>query len=124
MLLRFIRTLEPKVSGLCALSDCLCLQLPQDSLAYQILQEDEDSLARRHIPYLSRKYNVTFTAIEDIYRELRKLSHNPAGVFASHNIITKDPEIFLDKELKVTIPGERIHKRQSQHLLSESSSQT
>lgn len=106
--LRFIRTLEPKGLGALCLSDCLCLQLDPSSLAYKILQDDEEALARRHIPYLSRKYNVTFTALEDLYRDLKKLSHNPASIFASSHLVTKDPEIFLDKDLKVTIPGERI----------------
>ena len=40
--LRFIRTLEPKGLGALGLADCLCLQLSPDSLAYIILQQDED----------------------------------------------------------------------------------
>jgi len=55
--LRFIRTLEPRGLGALSLADCLCLQLDPSSLAYQILQQDEDLFTRRQIPILAKKYN-------------------------------------------------------------------
>jgi len=77
--LRFIRTLEPRGLGALSLADCLCLQLDPSSLAYQILQQDEDLFTRRQIPILAKKYNVTFTAIEDLYKQLKNLIYNPAA---------------------------------------------
>lgn len=106
--LRFIRTLEPKGLGALGLADCLCLQLPQDSLAYQILQQDEDLFTRRQIPLLSKKYNVTFTEIEALYAELKKLNHNPAAEFSSSNNIPKDAEIFLLDDGTIDIPNDKL----------------
>lgn len=106
--LRFIRTLEPKGLGALGLADCLCLQLPQDSLAYQILQHDEDLFTRRQIPILAKKYNVTFTEIEGLYTQLRALNHNPAAEFSSSNNIPKDAEIFLLDDGTIEIPGDKL----------------
>jgi RNA polymerase sigma-54 factor len=106
--LRFIRTLEPKGLGALGLADCLCLQLPEDSLSYKILQQDEDLFTRRQIPLLSKKYNETFTTIENLYKTLAKLKYNPAIEFSAPTHTPKDPEIFLDKDLNITIPNERL----------------
>jgi RNA polymerase sigma-54 factor len=106
--LRFIRTLEPKGLGALSLADCLCLQLPEDSLAYRILKEDEDLFTRRQIPILSKKYNETFTTIELLYKQLSKLNYNPASEFSTSIHTPKDAEIFLDKDLTITIPNERL----------------
>lgn len=106
--LRFIRTLEPKGLGALGLADCLCLQLPEDSLAYKILQQDEDLFTRRQIPLLAKKYNETFTTIENLYKSLSKLNYNPASEFSSSTHTPKDAEIFLDKDLNITIPSERL----------------
>jgi RNA polymerase sigma-54 factor len=106
--LRFIRTLEPKGLGALGLADCLCLQLPEDSLSYKILQQDEDLFTRRQIPLLSKKYNETFTTIENLYKSLSKLKYNPAIEFSAPTHTPKDPEIFLDKDLNITIPNERL----------------
>lgn len=106
--LRFIRTLEPKGLGALGLADCLCLQLPQDSLAYKILQQDEDLFTRRQIPLLSKKYNVTFTEIEGLYTQLKQLNHNPAAEFSPSNNIPKDAEIFLLPDGTIDIPNDRL----------------
>lgn len=106
--LRFIRTLEPKGLGALGLADCLCLQLSPDSLAYTILQQDEDLFTRRQIPLLAKKYNVTFTEIEGLYADLRKLNHNPAAEFSLPNNIPKDAEIFLLDDGTIEIPGDRL----------------
>jgi len=106
--LRFIRTLEPKGLGALGLADCLCLQLDENSLAYKILQQDEDLFTRRQIPLLSKKYNETFTTIENLYKSLSKLKYNPAIEFSAPTHTPKDPEIFLDKDLNITIPNERL----------------
>ena len=106
--LRFIRTLEPKGLGALGLADCLCLQLPPDSLAYIILQQDEDLFTRRQIPILAKKYNVTFTAIEDLYKKLRTLNHNPAAEFFTSVNIPKDAEIFLLPDGRIDIPSEKL----------------
>ena len=106
--LRFIRTLEPKGLGALGLADCLCLQLDENSLAYRILQQDEDLFTRRQIPLLSKKYNETFTTIENLYKSLSKLKYNPAIEFSAPTHTPKDPEIFLDKDLNITIPNERL----------------
>jgi len=106
--LRFIRTLEPRGLGALSLADCLCLQLPSSSLAYQILQQDEDLFTRRQIPILAKKYNVTFTAIEDLYKQLRKLNYNPASEFASSIYQPKDAEIFLRDDGTIDIPNEKL----------------
>lgn len=106
--LRFIRTLEPKGLGALGLADCLCLQLDPTSLAYKILQDDEDLFTRRQIPILAKKYNVTFTAIENLYKELRSLNHNPAAEFAASNQTPKDPEIFLSEDGLINIPNEKL----------------
>jgi RNA polymerase sigma-54 factor len=106
--LRFIRTLEPKGLGALGLADCLCLQLDENSLAYRILQQDEDLFTRRQIPFLSKKYNETFTTIENLYKSLSKLKYNPAIEFSAPTHTPKDPEIFLDKDLTITIPNERL----------------
>ena len=106
--LRFIRTLEPKGLGALGLADCLCLQLDSSSLAYIILQNDEDLFTRRQIPILAKKYNVTFTEIEGLYNDLRKLNHNPAAEFSFSNNIPKDPEIFLLKDGTIDIPRDKL----------------
>ena len=106
--LRFIRTLEPKGLGALGLADCLCLQLDPSTLAYKILQQDEDLFTRRQIPLLAKKYNVTFTAIEDLYTQLRALNHNPAAEFSLPNNIPKDAEIFLLDDGTIEIPGDRL----------------
>ena len=106
--LRFIRTLEPRGLGALSLADCLCLQLDPSSLAYQILQQDEDLFTRRQIPILAKKYNVTFTAIEDIYKQLRSLNYNPAAEFATSDYQAKDPEIFLRDDGTIDIPNEKL----------------
>lgn len=106
--LRFIRTLEPKGLGALGLADCLCLQLNPSTLAYKILQHDEDLFTRRQIPLLSKKYNVTFTEIEGLYTELRKLNHNPAAEFSSSNNIPKDAEIFLLDDGTIDIPNDKL----------------
>lgn len=106
--LRFIRTLEPKGLGALGLADCLCLQLPSTSLAYQILQQDEDLFTRRQIPILAKKYNVTFTEIEGLYTELRKLNHNPAAEFSASVNIPKDAEIFLLEDGTIDIPRDKL----------------
>ena len=106
--LRFIRTLEPRGLGALGLADCLCLQLPEDSLSYKILKEDEDLFTRRQIPILSKKYNETFTTIELLYKQLSKLNYNPASEFSTPTYTPKDAEIFLDKDLTITIPNERL----------------
>ena len=106
--LRFIRTLEPKGLGALGLADCLCLQLDPSTLAYKILQQDEDLFTRRQIPLLAKKYNVTFTEIEGLYADLRKLNHNPAAEFSSPNNIPKDAEIFLLDDGTIEIPGDRL----------------
>ena len=106
--LRFIRTLEPKGLGALSLADCLCLQLDENSLAYKILKEDEDLFTRRQIPLLSKKYNETFTTIENLYKSLSKLRYNPASEFSASTHTPKDPEIFLDKDFNITIPNEKL----------------
>lgn len=106
--LRFIRTLEPRGLGALGLADCLCLQLSPDSLAYRILQDDEDLFTRRQIPLLSRKYNETYTTIENLYKELAKLNYNPASEFTTSIYQPKDPEIFLRKDGTIDIPRERL----------------
>ena len=106
--LRFIRTLEPKGLGALGLADCLCLQLPPDSLAYKILQQDEDLFTRRQIPALAKKYNETFTTIENLYKQLRSLNHNPGAQFFHSNNIPKDAEIFLRQDGTIEIPNERL----------------
>jgi RNA polymerase sigma-54 factor len=106
--LRFIRTLEPRGLGALGLADCLCLQLDPSSLAYVILQQDEDLFTRRQIPALAKKYNVTFTAIENLYKQLRTLSHNPGAEFSPLTNIPKDPEIFLSKDGTINIPDEKL----------------
>jgi RNA polymerase sigma-54 factor len=106
--LRFIRTLEPRGLGALGLADCLCLQLDSSSLAYKILQEDEDLFTRRQIPVLAKKHNVTFTTIENLYRELRSLNHNPGAEFSVSQNIPKDAEIFLLKDGTIEIPGDRL----------------
>ena len=106
--LRFIRTLDPKGLGALGLADCLCLQLSPDSLAYIILQQDEDLFTRRQIPTLAKKYNETFTAIENLYKELRKLNHNPAAEFSLPHNIPKDPEVFLLADGTINLPNERL----------------
>lgn len=106
--LRFIRTLEPKGLGALGLADCLCLQLSPTSLAYTILQDDEDLFTRRQIPILAKKYNETFTTIENLYKELRKLNHNPAAEFSLPHNIPKDPEVFLLADGTINLPNERL----------------
>ena len=106
--LRFIRTLEPKGLGALGLADCLCLQLSPDSLAYTILQQDEDLFTRRQIPILAKKYNETFTTIENLYKQLRTLNHNPAAEFSSSLNIPKDAEIFLLPDGRIDIPNEKL----------------
>lgn len=106
--LRFIRTLEPKGLGALSLADCLCLQLDPSLLAYVILQQDEDLFTRRQIPALAKKYNVTFTTIEDLYKQLRTLNHNPGAEFSVSFNIPKDPEIFLSKDGVINIPQEKL----------------
>lgn len=106
--LRFIRTLEPRGLGALGLADCLCLQLDPASLAYKILQEDEDLFTRRQIPILAKKHNVTFTTIENLYHELRALNHNPGAQFSVSQNIPKDPEIFLRQDGTIEIPNERL----------------
>ena len=117
--LRFIRTLDPKGLGALGLADCLCLQLSPDSLAYIILQQDEDLFTRRQIPTLAKKYNETFTAIENLYRQLRKLNHNPAAEFSLPHNIPKDPEVFLLADGTINLPNERLPiYRINSHVLS------
>ena len=117
--LRFIRTLDPKGLGALGLADCLCLQLSPDSLAYIILQQDEDLFTRRQIPTLAKKYNETFTAIENLYKELRKLNHNPAAEFSLPHNIPKDPEVFLLADGTINLPNERLPVyRINSHVLS------
>jgi len=117
--LRFIRTLEPKGLGALGLADCLCLQLSPDSLAYIILQQDEDLFTRRQIPALAKKYNETFTTIENLYKELRKLNHNPAAEFSLPHNIPKDPEVFLLADGTINLPNERLPiYRINSHVLS------
>jgi RNA polymerase sigma-54 factor len=106
--LRFIRTLEPKGLGALGLADCLCLQLSPDSLAYTILQQDEDLFTRRQIPILAKKYNETFTTIENLYKQLRTLNHNPAAEFSSSVNIPKDAEILLLPDGRIDIPNEKL----------------
>lgn len=106
--LRFIRTLEPKGLGALGLADCLCLQLPPDSLAYTILQQDEDLFTRRQIPILAKKYNETFTTIENLYKQLRTLNHNPAAEFFTSVNIPKDAEILLLPDGRIDIPNEKL----------------
>jgi len=106
--LRFIRTLEPKGLGALGLADCLCLQLDPSSLAYTILQQDEDLFTRRQIPILAKKYNETFTTIENLYKQLRTLNHNPAAEFSSSVNIPKDAEIFLLPDGRIDIPNEKL----------------
>ena len=106
--LRFIRTLEPKGLGALGLADCLCLQLSPDSLAYTILQQDEDLFTRRQIPILAKKYNETFTTIENLYKQLRTLNHNPAAEFSSSLNIPKDAEILLLPDGRIDIPNEKL----------------
>ena len=117
--LRFIRTLDPKGLGALGLAVCLCLQLSPDSLAYIILQQDEDLFTRRQIPTLAKKYNETFTAIENLYKELRKLNHNPAAEFSLPHNIPKDPEVFLLADGTINLPNERLPiYRINSHVLS------
>ena len=117
--LRFIRTLDPKGLGALGLADCLCLQLSPDSLAYIILQQDEALFTRRQIPTLAKKYNETFTAIENLYKELRKLNHNPAAEFSLPHNIPKDPEVFLLADGTINLPNERLPiYRINSHVLS------
>lgn len=117
--LRFIRTLDPKGLGALGLADCLCLQLSPDSLAYIILQQDEDLFTRRQIPTLAKKYNETFTTIENLYKELRKLNHNPAAEFSLPHNIPKDPEVFLLADGTINLPNERLPiYRINSHVLS------
>ena len=117
--LRFIRTLDPKGLGALGLADCLCLQLDTSSLAYIILQQDEDLFTRRQIPTLAKKYNETFTAIENLYKELRKLNHNPAAEFSLPHNIPKDPEVFLLADGTNNLPNERLPiYRINSHVLS------
>ena len=117
--LRFIRTLDPKGLGALGLADCLCLQLSPDSLAYIILQQDEDLFTRRQIPTLAKKYNETFTTIENLYRQLRKLNHNPAAEFSLPHNIPKDPEVFLLADGTINLPNERLPVyRINSHVLS------
>lgn len=117
--LRFIRTLDPKGLGALGLADCLCLQLSPDSLAYIILQQDEDLFTRRQIPALAKKYNETFTTIENLYKELRKLNHNPAAEFSLPHNIPKDPEVFLLADGTINLPNERLPVyRINSHVLS------
>lgn len=117
--LRFIRTLDPKGLGALGLADCLCLQLSPDSLSYQILQQDEDLFTRRQIPALAKKYNETFTTIENLYKELRKLNHNPAAEFSLPHNIPKDPEVFLLADGTINLPNERLPiYRINSHVLS------
>ena len=117
--LRFIRTLDPKGLGALGLADCLCLQLDTSSLAYIILQQDEDLFTRRQIPTLAKKYNETFTAIENLYRQLRKLNHNPAAEFSLPHNIPKDPEVFLLADGTINLPNERLPiYRINSHVLS------
>jgi RNA polymerase sigma-54 factor len=117
--LRFIRTLDPKGLGALGLADCLCLQLDTSSLAYIILQQDEDLFTRRQIPTLAKKYNETFTAIENLYKELRKLNHNPAAEFSLPHNIPKDPEVFLLADGTINLPNERLPiYRINSHVLS------
>lgn len=117
--LRFIRTLDPKGLGALGLADCLCLQLSPESLAYIILQQDEDLFTRRQIPVLAKKYNETFTVIENLYKELRKLNHNPAAEFSLPHNIPKDPEVFLLADGTINLPNERLPVyRINSHVLS------
>ena len=117
--LRFIRTLDPKGLGALGLADCLCLQLDTSSLAYIILQQDEDLFTRRQIPTLAKKYNETFTTIENLYKELRKLNHNPAAEFSLPHNIPKDPEVFLLADGTINLPNERLPiYRINSHVLS------
>ena len=117
--LRFIRTLDPKGLGALGLADCLCLQLDTSSLAYIILQQDEDLFTRRQIPTLAKKYNETFTTIENLYKELRKLNHNPAAEFSLPHNIPKDPEVFLLADGTINLPNERLPVyRINSHVLS------
>lgn len=106
--LRFIRTLEPKGLGALGLADCLCLQLDENSLAYKILQQDEDLFTRRQIPLLSKKYNETYTTIENLYKQLAKLNYNPASEFSTAIYQPKDPEIFLRKDGTIDIPRDTL----------------
>lgn len=117
--LRFIRTLDPKGLGALGLADCLCLQLDPSSLAYIILQQDEDLFTRRQIPTLAKKYNETFTTIENLYKQLRKLNHNPAAEFSLPHNIPKDPEVFLLADGTINLPNERLPVyRINSHVLS------
>ena len=117
--LRFIRTLDPKGLGALGLADCLCLQLDTSSLAYIILQQDEDLFTRRQIPTLAKKYNETFTTIENLYKQLRKLNHNPAAEFSLPHNIPKDPEVFLLADGTINLPNERLPVyRINSHVLS------
>ena len=106
--LRFIRTLDPKGLGALGLADCLCLQLDPSSLAYRILQDDEDLFTRRQIPLLSRKYNETYITIENLYKDLAKLNYNPSAEFTTSIYQPKDPEIFLRKDGTIDIPRDRL----------------
>ena len=80
-----VQDLDPAGVGARSLQECLILQLERKratqitQLAYDILNEDFESFAKRHFDKIQRKYNVSEDDLKEVINEILSLNPKPGA---------------------------------------------
>ncbi|MCP5509398.1 MAG: hypothetical protein H7A39_03185 [Chlamydiales bacterium] len=111
-----ISQLDPPGLAACNISHSLLLQLQhqkkQDSLAYQIIEQDWELLLQKKHSQICKKFNITQNQLNElINKDIRALNPYPASIFQS----ATSPKVFPDLKI-IEVNGELQFSYLGDHL--------
>jgi RNA polymerase sigma-54 factor len=99
--LNLLRTLDPIGVGARDLSECLLFQLEelgqQNTLAWKIVTDHLDALAKRHIESIAKKEGVANEEVLSAMKIIQSLEPRPARQFADDDTTYVVPDVYVRK---------------------------
>ena len=99
--LRLVQGFEPAGIAARDLAECLLLQLERqgkkDCLAWRVVRQHLDDVARNHLPHVAKELGVSLTELGEAIREIRLLSPHPCSIMAPDNPFFIVPEVTVVK---------------------------
>ena len=99
--LRVIQTFHPAGVGARDLRECLLLQLEranqQETLAYRIVRDGFEALAKHRIPELARQMLASIEEIQEAQARIAHLDPRPGRAYSSENEMYVTPEVFVTR---------------------------
>ena len=111
---KLVQSFEPAGVGAFTPEECLLLQIERrkntDPRLAELVRSHLDNIARNKLPQIASAMHITMAELQDLLKELRKLSPYPGSVLAPEHAPYVAPEaeiVALENGSYGVVPGER-----------------